>query len=71
MNILTRKTTSVQQQDDIFECKLLLEDNTEFIIPMREDGYIFATALCKVVGKSVGHWLRLKETMNLVKKLEK
>jgi hypothetical protein len=57
MNILTGKTTSVQQQDDIFECKLLLKDNTEFIIPMREDGYIFDTALCKVV---VGHWLRLK-----------
>ena len=56
---------------DLFNCKLLLEDNTSFIIPMREDGYIFATALCKAVGKSVGHWLRLKETKDLVKKLEK
>jgi hypothetical protein len=32
--------------------------NTEFTIPMREYGYIFASALCKVVD----NWLKLKET---------
>ena len=55
---------------DLFNCKLLLQDNTTFTIPMREDGYIFATALCKAVNKRVNHWLRLKETKDLVKKLE-
>ncbi len=60
-----------EKEGDIFNCKLLLEDGTYFTIPMREDGYIFATALCKAVGKRVNHWLRLKETKNLVKELEK
>ena len=41
-----------EKTGDIINCKLLLEDNKEFIIPMREDGYIFATALCKLVNKS-------------------
>jgi hypothetical protein len=60
-----------QKIGDIFQCKLNLEDGTEFTIPMREDGYIFATALCKVVGKPVSNWLRLKETKELISKLEK
>jgi hypothetical protein len=55
---------------DIFNCKLLLEDKTEFNIQMREDGYIFATGLCKIVGKLVGNWLRLKEIKILIKDVE-
>jgi len=64
-------TRTFEKIEDVFQCKLLLEDGTEFIIPMREDGYIFATALCKTVGKPVGNWLRLKETKELIKNLEK
>ena len=64
-------TSSFEKTNDIIKCKLILEDNTEFIIPMREDGYIFATGLCKASGKIVGNWLRLKETKELVRKLEK
>jgi hypothetical protein len=60
-----------EKNEDIFNCRLLLEDNTEFIIPLREDGYIFATKLCKIVGKKVNHWLNLKETKELVNKLKK
>lgn len=56
---------------DIFNCNLVLEDGSTYTIPMREDGYIFATGLCKVVGKRVNHWLNLKETRNLMKELEK
>ncbi len=55
---------------DIFQYKLLLEDGTEFIIPLREDGYIFATGLCKAVRKKPNDWLRLKETKELKKQLE-
>ena len=64
-------TKTFQKVDDIFQCKLILADNTEFVIPLREDGYIFATALCKVAGKRVHDWLRLKETKALIKKVEK
>ena len=57
--------------EDIFNCKLFLEDKTEFIIPIREDGYIFATALCKIVKKKVNHWLNLKEIKELILKFKK
>ena len=55
---------------DIIKCKLILEDGSNFTIPMRNDGYIFATGLCKIVKKQVGGWLRLNETKELIKKLE-
>jgi hypothetical protein len=57
--------------NDVIKCKLILEDNSEFIIPIREDGYIHATALCKAANKKVNHWLELKETKELRNKLEK
>ena len=60
-----------EKKDGIFSCKLLLEDGTTFTIPMREDGYIFATGLCKIVKKRVNHWLNLKETKELTTKIEK
>jgi hypothetical protein len=59
--------TNFEKIDDVIKCKLILEDKTEFIIPMREDGYIHATALCKVANKKVNHWLELKETKELEK----
>ena len=63
-------TTNFTKTGDIFQCKLFLEDNTEYIIPMREDGYIFATKLCKIAGKQVAKWKNLKETQLLIKQLE-
>jgi hypothetical protein len=37
---------------------------------MRSDGYIYATKLCHVGGKQMGHWLALNETKELVKKIQ-
>ena len=64
-------TRTFEKINDIFQCKIILEDGEEFTIPLREDGYIFATWLCKAVGKKVNGWLRLKETKELIKTLEK
>ena len=63
-------TRTFEKINDIFNCKLILEDGSEFIIPLREDGYIYATGLCKAVGKKVNHWLSLRETKNFVIQLE-
>ena len=60
-------TRTFEKINDIFQCKLILENGSEFTIPLREDGYIYATALCQVVKKRVFDWLRLKETNNLIK----
>ena len=62
-------TKTFEKVNDLFQCKLQLEDGTEFTIPLREDGYIFATGLCKAVGKRVNNWLRLKETKDLKNEL--
>lgn len=56
--------------NNIFNCKLTLEDGTEFTIPMRSDGYIYATKLCNVGGKELSNWLRLLEVKNLIKKVQ-
>lgn len=67
---MTTTTQKFEKINDIFNCKLLLEDGTEFTIPLREDGYIYATGLCKIVNKRMYDWLRLKETKNLKKVIE-
>ncbi len=67
---MTTTTQNFEKINDIFNCKLLLEDGTEFTIPLREDGYIYATGLCKVSNKRMYNWLRLKETQNLQKQID-
>jgi len=63
-------TSKFQKVNDLFQCKLKLENGEEFTIPLREDGYIYATALCKAVGKQPKLWLRIKETKDFIKELE-
>ena len=67
---MTTTSKTFTKVNDIFQCKLKLEDDTYFTIPLREDGYIFATGLCKAAKKQVSNWLRLKETKDLKIQLE-
>ena len=55
---------------DIYQCKLTLEDGTEYDIPMREDGYIHATKMAKVVNKQVTNWKKSQETIKVVTRLK-
>ena len=45
--------------------KLILSDGKEFSIPVRKDGYVNATLLCKASGKRIDNWMRLDSTKNL------
>jgi hypothetical protein len=56
--------------NDIINCNLTLEDGTDFTIPMREDGYIYATKLCHVGGKDLSNWLRMNEVKILIRKIQ-
>jgi predicted small secreted protein len=56
--------------NDIINCKLILQNGNIFTLPIRKDGFIYGTSLCKAVGKLLGNWLRLKKTKELQKKLE-
>ena len=62
-------STSFEKIGDIFKCELTLPSNEKFIIPMREDGYIFATGLCKVAGKRMILWKDNKETKEVIQRI--
>jgi hypothetical protein len=63
-------TIKYEKKGDIYDCSLILEDKTEIKIPLREDGYIFATGLCKAAGKDLSNWKRMAETKSVIKKIE-
>ena len=62
--------TTFQKVNDIFQCTLTLADGSDFIIPVREDGYIHATKLCQAVGKRMTRWTNNKETQELIKNFD-
>jgi len=55
----------------INECKLVLKNGNDFMIPIRKDGMINATELCKAGGKKFNHYHNLKQTQEFIKELEK
>jgi hypothetical protein len=67
----TTTTRTFERDNNMYNCKLQLKDGTEFRIPLREDGYIHATEICKIASKKMHNWLRLQETMQLENELKK
>ena len=74
---LEQRTNEVKKMEDFsintngfFNCSLKLPDNSSIIIPMRKDGYINATNLCKAGGKKFNNWNKLKNTKELITALE-
>lgn len=61
--------TTFVKNGDIFNCELKLANGEGFTIPMREDGYIYATALCKASGKRLNNYIRMKETTEVIEQL--
>lgn len=61
------QTAAVFKRDaDIFQCHLQLTDGNEFIIPMRDDGYVMATRLCQASMKQLINWRNSTETRQVV-----
>ena len=60
------KSNIEKVNDDFFNCNLILTDNKKFIIPMRKDGYINVTLLCKVSGKDIRKWKENKSSSELL-----
>ncbi len=55
---------------DIANYNLVLSDGTKFIVPIREDGYVNVTKLCKAKNKRFEHWKENKESQTLLKQYE-
>lgn len=56
------------KKNGFIDCKLILQNGEEFVIPLREDGYVCATKLCKAGGKKISNWFRLIETKEYIQK---
>lgn len=54
----------------INECKLVLKNGDKFMIPIRKDGMVNATELCKAGKKKFNDYQRLKQTQEFIKELE-
>ena len=52
------KTDVIKTSDGLFICSLKLPDGSSITIPMREDGYINATMLCKAGEKRLDNYMR-------------
>jgi len=61
----TNLKSQVFKSDLIQEFKLKLSDGKDFLIPVRKDGYINVTLLCKASGKRIDNWMRLDSTKKL------
>jgi len=56
---------------DLIELKITLSDNTELIIPVRQDGYVNVTKLCKAGGKEYSKWKENKNSEATIQALER
>lgn len=64
--------TEFQKLDEgFYQCKLMLDNGTEFNIPMRSDGYIHATKLCQSVRKQLYKWKSSPDTQQLLHYFQK
>lgn len=61
-----QQTELIKTSDGLFNCALKIPDGSSITIPMREDGYINATMLCKAGGKEFKHWFENKTTKLLI-----
>lgn len=72
MNTEFPNKAPLQKLDEgFYQCKLVLDNETEFTIPMRSDGYIHATKLCQSVGKRLAKWKENTETIQLLTYFQK
>ena len=55
----------------MMEFELKLVDGSDFVVPVRRDGYVNVTKICQAAGKRLDNWIRLdssKESMEYLKK---
>ena len=64
--IKDEKSKLIKISDGLFNCSLKLPDESFITIPMREDGYINVTMLCKASGKDINKWKENKSSDQLL-----
>lgn len=67
---IAKDKTEEEKEFAINECKLVLKNGDNFLIPIRKDGMVNATELCKAGNKKFNHYHNLKQTQEFIKELE-
>ena len=65
-NEIYRKQIAKKEPDIIKNFKLILDDNSTINIPVRNDGYINVTTLCKASNRRIDKWKETKESKELL-----
>ena len=71
LTVFKSNTKLVKASDGLFICSLKLPDGSSITIPMREDGYVNVTKLCKAGGKEYSHWKENKNSEATIQALER
>lgn len=64
-----KKEKIQNNSNNIVNFTLKLKDNLDFIVPVRKDGYINATELCKAGGKRIDNYKQNKQTQEYLQAL--
>ena len=62
----TKEEKLTKNTNGLFNCSLKLLNGSSMIIPIREDGYINVTLLCKASGKNINEWKKNKSSLDLL-----
>jgi hypothetical protein len=68
-NNIEKEENEKNTEKSIVIFTLKLKDNKDFIVPVRKDGYINATELCKAGGKRLDHYKENKQTQDYLQAL--
>jgi hypothetical protein len=64
--IYGKQSIAAKEPDIIKNFKLILDDNSTINIPVRNDGYINVTTLCKASNRRIDKWKETKESKELL-----
>ena len=65
------KHTFVTEPTQMVDFVLKLADGSDFIVPVRRDGYVNVTKICQAVGKFIKDWKKLESSKRYKKFLQK
>ena len=68
---MTIKDTFVPEPTQMVDFVLKLADGSDFIVPVRRDGYVNVTKICQAAGKRLQHWKELDSSKESRKYLQK
>ena len=69
LEVFKSNTKLVKASDGLFNCSLKIPDGSSIAIPMREDGMINATMLCKAGKKLLANYNQNKQTKEYLQEL--